>query len=63
MVLEYYWCNTSGTTIFSKIYGEETLKCQYKDYSSLNRRQANWVLLSAFILCNLLFCNDAPTTR
>jgi hypothetical protein len=33
----------------------------YKDYSSLNRWQANWIFLSAFTLFNLLFCNDAPT--
>jgi hypothetical protein len=32
--------------IFSKTYGEETLRCPYKDYSSLNRWQANWNLLS-----------------
>jgi hypothetical protein len=38
--------------------GEDTLRCLYKDYSSLNKWQANMDLLSAFT-----FCNDAPTTR
>jgi hypothetical protein len=36
----------SCTTIFLKTYGEDTLRCSYKDYSSLNRRQANKDLLS-----------------
>jgi hypothetical protein len=35
MVSEHYGCNTSRTTLFSKTYGEETLICPYKDYSSL----------------------------
>jgi hypothetical protein len=63
MVSEHYECNTSCMIIFSKTYGEETLRCQYKDYSSLNRWQGNWDLLSVFILSNLLFCNDAPMER
>jgi hypothetical protein len=42
---------------------EDTLRCPYKDYSSLNRWQANMDLLSVFTFYNLLFCNDAPTTR
>jgi hypothetical protein len=33
--------------IFSKTYIEDTLQCSYKDYSSLNRWQANMDLLSA----------------
>jgi hypothetical protein len=32
--------------IFLKTYGEDTLQCPYKDYSSLNRWQANMDLLS-----------------
>jgi hypothetical protein len=43
--------------------GEDTLRCPYKDYHSLNRWQANMVLLFVFTLYNLLFCNDAPTIR
>jgi hypothetical protein len=31
-----------------KTYSEDTLRCPYKDYSSLNRWQANRELLSAF---------------
>jgi hypothetical protein len=63
MVLEHYEYNTSLMAIFLKTYGEDTLKCLYKDYSSLNMWQANRDLLSAFTFCNLLFCNDTPTTR
>jgi hypothetical protein len=64
MTSEHYRRNTLCTTIFSKkTYGEETLRCPSKDYSSLNRWQANWDLFSAFTLCNLLFGNDAPTKR
>jgi hypothetical protein len=33
--------------IFLKTYGEDMLQCSYKDYSSLNRWQANRDLLSA----------------
>jgi hypothetical protein len=43
----HYGCNTSRMIIFVKTYGEETRKCPYKDYSSLNRWQANIDLLSA----------------
>jgi hypothetical protein len=32
--------------LFSKTYGEDTLRCPYKDYSSLNKWQANKDLLS-----------------
>jgi hypothetical protein len=38
--------------IFSKTYGEDTLRCPYKDYSHLNRWQANRVLLSALLSTN-----------
>jgi hypothetical protein len=46
------------TVIFFKTYGEDTLQCPYKDYSSLNRWQAIRDLLSVFT-----FCNDASTIR
>jgi hypothetical protein len=46
LVSEPYEYNTTLTTIFLKIYGEDTLQCPYKDYSSLNRWQANRDLLS-----------------
>jgi hypothetical protein len=36
------------TAIFSKTYGEDTLQCPYKDYSSLDRWQVNRDLLSVF---------------
>jgi hypothetical protein len=36
-----------------KTYGEDTLQCSYKDYSSLDRWQANRDLLSVFTFCNL----------
>jgi hypothetical protein len=58
MVSEHYGSNTSCTVLFLKTYGEDTLRCLYNDYDSLNRWQANWDLLSAFT-----FCNDAPTPR
>jgi hypothetical protein len=58
LVFESYEYNTSLTAIFSKTYGEDMLRCPYKDYSSLNRWQAIRDLVSAFI-----FCNDASTTR
>jgi hypothetical protein len=48
---------------FFKNHDEDTLRCLYKDYSSVNRWQANWDLLSAFSFYKLLFCNDAPTKR
>jgi hypothetical protein len=41
--------------IFLKTYSEEMLRCPYKDYSSLNRCQANMNLLLVFTFCNLLF--------
>jgi hypothetical protein len=46
------------TSMFLKTYGEDTLQCPYKDYSSLDRWQANGDLLSVFT-----FYNDAPMTR
>jgi hypothetical protein len=50
-----YGYNTSRTVLFSKTYDENTLRCLYKDYSSLDRCQANMDLLSAFTFCNLLY--------
>jgi hypothetical protein len=46
LVSEPYEYNTTLTVIFSKTYHEDTLQCPYKDYSSLNRWQANRDLLS-----------------
>lgn len=46
LVSEPYEYNTTLTAIFSKTYGEDTLQCPHKDYSSLNRWQANRDLLS-----------------
>jgi hypothetical protein len=46
LVSESYEYNTTLTAIFSKTYGEDTLQCPYKDYSSLDRWQANRDLLS-----------------
>jgi hypothetical protein len=46
LVLEPYKYNTILTVIFSKTYGEDMLQCPYKDYSSLDRWQANRNLLS-----------------
>jgi hypothetical protein len=54
LVLELYEYNTTLTAIFLKMYGEDTLKCPYKDYSSLNRWQANRDLFSVFTFRNLL---------
>jgi fibrillarin-like rRNA methylase len=47
LVSESYEYNTTLTVISSKIYGEDMLQCPYKDYSSLDRWQANRDLLSA----------------
>jgi hypothetical protein len=55
LVSEPYEYNTTLTDIFSKTYGEDTLQCPYKDYSSLDRWQANMDVLSVFTFCNLLF--------
>jgi hypothetical protein len=63
MVLEYYGYNKMHMVLFSKTYGEDMLRCPYKNYSSLNRCQANMDLLSSFTFYNLFSCNDTPTTR
>jgi hypothetical protein len=55
LVSELYEYNTTLTAIFLKTYDEDTLQCPYKDYSSLNRWQANRDLLSVFTFYNLLF--------
>jgi hypothetical protein len=55
LVSEPYEYNTTLTAIFSKTYGEDTLQCPYKDYSSPDKWQANRDLLSVFTFCNLLF--------
>jgi hypothetical protein len=55
LVLEPYEYNTTLMAIFLKTYGEDTLQCPYKDYSSLDRWQDNMALLSVFTFCNLLF--------
>jgi hypothetical protein len=54
LVSESYEYNTTPMTIFSKTYGEDTLQCPYKDFSSLDRWQANRDLLYVFTFCNLL---------
>jgi hypothetical protein len=46
LVSEPYEYNTTLAAILSKTNGEDTLKCPYKDYSSLDRWQANRDLLS-----------------
>jgi hypothetical protein len=40
--------------LFLKTYGEDMLRCTFKEYSSLNMWQANRDLLLTFTLCNLL---------
>jgi hypothetical protein len=55
LVSELYEYNMTPTTIFLKTYGEDTFQLPYKDYSSLDRWQANRDLLSIFTFCNLLF--------
>jgi hypothetical protein len=47
LISEPYEYNSTLMPIFSKTYGEDTLQCPYKDYSSLDRWQANRNLLSA----------------
>jgi hypothetical protein len=54
LVSEPYEYNTTLMTIFLKTYSEDTLQCPYKDYSSLDRWQANRDLLSVFTFHNLL---------
>jgi hypothetical protein len=48
LVSEPYEYNTTLMAIFLKTYDEDTLQCPYKDYSSLDRWQANNDLVSAF---------------
>jgi hypothetical protein len=54
LVSEPYEYNMILTAIFLKTYGEDTLQCMYKDYSSLDRWQANRDLLSVYTFHNLL---------
>jgi hypothetical protein len=54
LVSEPYEYNMTLAAILSKTNGEDTLKCPYKDYSSLDRWQANRDLLSIFTFYNLL---------
>jgi hypothetical protein len=54
LVSEMYEYNTILMTIFSKTYGEDTLQCLYKDYSSLDKWQSNRDLLLVFTFYNLL---------
>jgi hypothetical protein len=54
LVSEPYEYNMTLTVIFSKTYGEDTLPCPHKGYSSLNRWQANMDLLSVFTFYSLL---------
>jgi hypothetical protein len=54
LVSETYKYNTTLMAIFLKTYGEDTLQCPYKDYSSLDKWQANRDLLSVFTFYNLL---------
>jgi hypothetical protein len=49
LVSEPYKYNISLTAIFLKIYSEDTFRCPYKNYSSLNSWQANRDLLSALL--------------
>jgi hypothetical protein len=55
LILELYGYNMTPTTIFLKTYGEDTLQCPYKDYSSLDKWQANMDLLYVFTIYNLLY--------
>jgi hypothetical protein len=55
LVSEPYEYNMTLTVIFLKTYGEDTCRCPYKDYSSLDRWQAHRDLLSVFNFCNLPF--------
>jgi hypothetical protein len=53
LVSEPYEYNTTLMAIFLKTYGEDTLQWLYKDYSSLDRWQANMDLFSVFTFCKL----------
>jgi hypothetical protein len=46
LVSEPYEYNTTPTTIFLKTDDEDTLQCLHKEYSSLDRWEANRDLLS-----------------
>jgi hypothetical protein len=46
LVSELYEYNTTLMAIFPKTYGDDMLPCPHKDYSSLDRWQANRDLLS-----------------
>jgi hypothetical protein len=46
LVSEPYEYNMTLATIFSKTYGEDMFQLSHKDYSSLDRWQANRDLLS-----------------
>jgi hypothetical protein len=50
LVSKPYEYNMTLTGIFLKTYGEDMLQCLYKDYSSLNRWQANRNLLYVIYL-------------
>jgi hypothetical protein len=63
LVSEPYEYNMTLMIIFSKTYGEDMLHCPYKDYSSLDRWQANMDLLFGIYFLQFTFCNDAPTPR
>jgi hypothetical protein len=54
LLSEPYEYNTTLTAIFLKTYVEDMLQCPYKDYSSLDRWQANRDLLSVITFCHLL---------
>jgi hypothetical protein len=45
----HYGYNTSRMILFSKKHGEDMCRCPHKDYSSLNRLQANRDLLSILL--------------
>jgi hypothetical protein len=62
LVSEAYEYNMTLTAIFLKTYGEDKLQCPYKDYSSLDRWQANRVTFCIYFL-QFTFYNDAPTPR
>jgi hypothetical protein len=55
LISESYEYNTTPTAIFLKTYNENMLQCPHKNYSRLDRWQANRDLLSVFTFCNLLF--------
>jgi hypothetical protein len=46
------------TVIFLKTYGEDMLECLYKDYSSLDRWQANRDLFLYLLSATTYLCQD-----